>query len=84
MKMRDGGGEAEPEPGAGLAPAGVETGEAVENSLSILGGNAWTVVGDAEFDPALDRGDIIDYDALSEESREAWLEVTAAVAAGLR
>ena len=36
------------------------------------------------FDPALDRGDIIDYDALSEESREAWLEVTAAVAAGLR
>ncbi|MBO3663426.1 AAA family ATPase [Microbacterium sp. NEAU-LLB] len=36
------------------------------------------------FDPALDRGDVIDYDALSEESREAWLEVTACVAAGLR
>jgi len=36
------------------------------------------------FDPALDRGDVIDYDALSDESREAWLEVTAAVAAGLR
>ncbi|WP_309067683.1 AAA family ATPase [Microbacterium sp.] len=36
------------------------------------------------FDPALDRGDVIDYDALSDDSREAWLEVTAAVAAGLR
>lgn len=36
------------------------------------------------FDAALDRGDVIDYDALSDDSREAWLEVTAAVAAGLR
>ncbi|WP_019182354.1 MinD/ParA family ATP-binding protein [Microbacterium yannicii] len=36
------------------------------------------------FDVALDRGDVIDYDALSEQSREAWMEVTAAVAAGLR
>lgn len=36
------------------------------------------------FDAALDRGDVIDFDALSDDSREAWLEVTAAVAAGLR
>jgi MinD-like ATPase involved in chromosome partitioning or flagellar assembly len=36
------------------------------------------------FDVALDRGDVIDYDALSDQSREAWMEVTAAVAAGLR
>jgi MinD-like ATPase involved in chromosome partitioning or flagellar assembly len=36
------------------------------------------------FDVALDRGDVIDYDALTDASREAWLEVTGAVAAGLR
>ncbi|GAA1740342.1 chromosome partitioning protein [Microbacterium paludicola] len=36
------------------------------------------------FDTALDRGDVIDFEALSDESREAWLEVTAAVAEGLR
>jgi MinD-like ATPase involved in chromosome partitioning or flagellar assembly len=36
------------------------------------------------FDAALDRGDVIDFDTLSDDSREAWLEVTAAVAAGLR
>ena len=36
------------------------------------------------FDVSLDRGDVIDYDALTEASREAWMEVTAAVAAGLR
>ncbi|MCP2638526.1 AAA family ATPase [Microbacterium sp. HD4P20] len=36
------------------------------------------------FDVALDRGDVIDYDALSDQSREAWMKVTAAVAAGLR
>ncbi|GAA3663497.1 MinD/ParA family ATP-binding protein [Microbacterium marinilacus] len=36
------------------------------------------------FDAALDRGDVIDYEALSSDSREAWLEVTAAVAEGLR
>jgi MinD-like ATPase involved in chromosome partitioning or flagellar assembly len=36
------------------------------------------------FDVALDRGDVIDYDALTDASREAWLEVTGAVAAGLK
>jgi MinD-like ATPase involved in chromosome partitioning or flagellar assembly len=36
------------------------------------------------FDVSLDRGDVIDYDALTDASREAWMEVTAAVAAGLR
>lgn len=36
------------------------------------------------FDVALDRGDVIDYDALSDRSREAWMEVTGAVAAGLK
>nr|WP_237728296.1 chromosome partitioning protein [Cellulomonas sp. APG4] len=38
---------------------------------------------DVPYDPALVAGGPIDYDALSRESREAWLRVTAAVADGL-
>ncbi|WP_345752649.1 MinD/ParA family ATP-binding protein [Microbacterium rhizophilus] len=56
----------------------------LERRLTTHMGQLTRQVVSVPFDPALDRGDVIDYDALSDESREAWLEVTAAVAAGLR
>jgi MinD-like ATPase involved in chromosome partitioning or flagellar assembly len=56
----------------------------LERRLTAHMGQLTREVVSVPFDPALDRGDVIDYDTLSDESREAWLEVTAAVAAGLR
>jgi len=37
----------------------------------------------APFDPQLDNGDEIRFKSLSEETRDAWLEISAAVARGL-
>jgi MinD-like ATPase involved in chromosome partitioning or flagellar assembly len=36
------------------------------------------------FDPMLDKGDVIDYAALTRESKKAWLQVTASVVDGLK
>lgn len=57
--------------------------EALAGRLHEHFGRLTRAVLDVPYDPALVAGGPIDYEALSRESREAWLHVTAAVADGL-
>lgn len=56
----------------------------LEDRLRAHMGELTRAVVSVPFDPAFDRGDVIEHDALKLPSREAWLEAAAAVMDGLK